>query len=58
MPWDVVLAVLQCMMAGIVCCGFCGVLFPIFAVVWVVLSFFDLTFGVRQILDVLLAGLD
>lgn len=57
-PWDDVLAVLQCMMAGIVCCGFCSVLFPILAVVWVVLAFVELTFGVRQILDVLLAGLD
>lgn len=57
-PWDVVLDVLQCMMAGCVCFGTCSILVPTLGVVWIVLAAVELTYGVRRGVDALLDGLE
>ena len=57
-PWDVVIAVLRYMMAGVVFYGFCSVFHTVFGVVWIVLAAVELTYVVRQSLDAMLDGLN
>ena len=49
---------LQSMIASFVCCGTFSVLLTAFSIVWIVPAAVKLTYGVRQGLDVMLAGLN